>query len=197
MEGNMPRRLRNFFIAPVIMLTAALSENINADTPAVLVKLKEPGVLAVMRHAIAPGTGDPAGFTLDDCSTQRNLDDRGREQARMIGSAFREAGVVFDRVLTSQWCRCRETADLVGLGEIEDFPALNSFFQDQTTRSEQTERLREFIGSLSERERILFVTHQVNITALTGQGIASGEVFIIRMDDGGQVEVIGQFLVHP
>lgn len=193
----MPRRLTNLLGAPAITLIAALSQFGYADTPAVPDELSRPGVHAIMRHVIAPGTGDPEGFELDDCSTQRNLDDRGREQARMIGRAFREAGVAFDRILTSQWCRCRETADLLGLGKTEDFPALNSFFQDRSTRSEQTAQLRDFIGSLPDSEKILLVTHQVNITALTGRGIASGEVFLIEVDGGGRVEVIGELLVRP
>ncbi len=75
-----------------------------------------PGTVAIMRHAIAPGTGDPSGFDIGDCSTQRNLDDRGRKQARKVGQAFRAAGIAVDRVLTSQWCRCRETARLLELG---------------------------------------------------------------------------------
>ena len=88
----------------------------------------EPGAIAIMRHALAPGTGDPANLTIGDCSTQRNLDDRGRDQARAIGSALRERGIVFDVVLSSQWCRTLETAKLLGLGTVVDAPALNSFF---------------------------------------------------------------------
>ena len=74
--------------------------------------LREPGAVAIMRHALAPGGGDPAGFDVTDCATQRNLDDRGRDQARAIGAALRERGFTFGRVLTSQWCRCRDTATL-------------------------------------------------------------------------------------
>ena len=72
-------------------------------------RLSEPGIVAILRHAFAPGTGDPASFRLDDCTTQRNLDAQGRAQARKIGAAIRAAGVTVDRVVTSQWCRCRET----------------------------------------------------------------------------------------
>ena len=84
--------------------------------------LDRPGAFAIMRHALAPGTGDPAGFTLEDCSTQRNLDDRGRAQALAIGAAFRARGVQFDAVLSSQWCRCQETASLLELGEVTPAP---------------------------------------------------------------------------
>jgi phosphohistidine phosphatase SixA len=136
--------------------------------------LKRPGAIAIMRHAIAPGTGDPAEFRLGDCITQRNLDDRGRTQARAIGQAFRENGIVVDRVLSSQWCRCLETAELLDLGPVEEFPALNSFFADRSTRNAQTRETRSFLASLPDDARIMLVTHQVNITALTGRSVASG-----------------------
>lgn len=96
--------------------------------------LDQPGAIAIMRHALAPGTGDPSDFDVTDCSTQRNLDDRGRAQARAIGKAFRDPDITFDAVLTSQWCRCRETAALLGLGTPRAEPALNSFFSDFSTR---------------------------------------------------------------
>ena len=94
-------------------------------------RLSEPGIVAILRHAFAPGTGDPATFALDDCITQRNLDAQGREQARKIGAAIRAAGVNVDRVLTSQWCRCRDTARFLDLRPVEDLPALNSFFRNR------------------------------------------------------------------
>lgn len=156
--------------------------------------LEEPGAMAIMRHALAPGTGDPAAFEIGDCSTQRNLDDRGRAQARAIGAAFRERGIAFDRVLTSQWCRCRETADLLDLGEVSDAPALNSFFQDRSTRAKQTEEARALIAEASGP--MMLVTHQVNISALTGQFTRSGEVLVIRLD-GDDVEILGSILIEP
>ena len=111
-----------WIVAILFLLPASVAAN---DWDA----LTEPGAFAIMRHALAPGTGDPADFRLDDCTTQRNLDARGREQARAIGAAFRDRGITFDVVLTSQWCRTRETAELLGLGEVVEAPALNSFFQ--------------------------------------------------------------------
>lgn len=159
--------------------------------------LRRPGAVAIMRHAIAPGTGDPADFRLGDCSTQRNLDDRGREQARAIGAAIRTAGVEVDRVLSSQWCRSRETAELLGLGPVEEMPALNSFFRDRATRAAQTRTLRAFLGRLPEDERVVMVTHQVNITALTGRGVSSGEVFVLQPGPEGEVEVLAEILIRP
>lgn len=159
--------------------------------------LKRPGVIAIMRHAIAPGTGDPANFQLTDCSTQRNLDERGRAQARAVGRAIRENGVVIDRVLSSQWCRCLETAELLQLVQVEEFPALNSFFSDRSTEDAQTEETRNFLARLPDDAQIILVTHQVNITALTGRPVRSGEVFVIDVTPDGHVEVLAQILIRP
>lgn len=157
--------------------------------------LQEPGALAIMRHALAPGTGDPAGFRVDDCSTQRNLDARGRAQARAIGAAFAARGIAFDAVYSSQWCRTRETAELVQRGRVADWPSLNSFFADFSTRDAQTRqtrtRLRQNAG-----QRLLLVSHQVNISALTGRGTRSGEVLIVRLE-GDAVRVLGSILIAP
>lgn len=156
--------------------------------------LKDPDAIAVMRHALAPGTGDPSGFTLGDCSTQRNLDERGREQARKIGNAFRDRGIDFDLVLTSQWCRTQETAELLSVGPVVDAPSLNSFFQDFSTRDRQTRETLQLIQETGGR--LMLVSHQVNISALTGRGTRSGEVLIIRLMDG-EAQVIGSILIDP
>jgi phosphohistidine phosphatase SixA len=156
--------------------------------------LETPGAFAIMRHALAPGTGDPAGFDLQECGTQRNLDDRGRAQARAIGAAFRARGVGFDAVLSSQWCRCRETAELLGLGEVEGVAAFNSFFRDY---SRQPARTRAALDLLEGRDdRPIVVTHQVNISALTGRGTRSGEVLVVRRA-GDRLEVLGSILIAP
>ena len=156
--------------------------------------LKDPDAIAVMRHALAPGTGDPSGFTLGDCSTQRNLDERGREQARKIGNAFRDRGIDFDLVLTSQWCRTQETAELLSVGPVVDAPSLNSFFQDFSTRDRQTRETLELTQETGGR--LMLVSHQVNISALTGRGTRSGEVLIIRLMDG-EAQVIGSIVIDP
>jgi phosphohistidine phosphatase SixA len=156
--------------------------------------LDEPGAIAIMRHALAPGTSDPSNFRLGDCATQRNLDDRGREQARRIGAAFRERGYSFDAVYTSQWCRCRETAQLLDLGPVEDAPELNSFFQDFSKRESRTAEARAMIAATSGTR--MLVSHQVNISALTGRTTRSGEVLIIRMN-GQKAEVLGSIMIEP
>jgi phosphohistidine phosphatase SixA len=162
-----------------------------------LERLREPGTHAIMRHALAPGTGDPAALDLSDCSTQRNLDERGRAQAREIGRALSNAGIVFDQVLTSQWCRCRETAALLGVGDPEDLPALNSFFRDRSKGKGQTEQLKRHIAGLKEGRTVMFVTHYVNILGLTERAVTSGEVLVFRQDDAGEIEVMGTYLLRP
>ena len=154
----------------------------------------EPGAIAIMRHALAPGTGDPANLTIGDCSTQRNLDERGRDQARAIGATLRERGITFDSVLSSQWCRTRETAELLGLGPVTEAPPLNSVFRDFSTRDQQTDATRDLIARTETS--VMLVTHQVNISALTGQSTRSGEILIIRETDAG-IEVLGSILIQP
>lgn len=156
--------------------------------------LREPGAIAIMRHALAPGTGDPARFEIDNCATQRNLDQRGRDQAAAIGDALRAEGITFDAVLTSQWCRTRETADLLGFGEPRDAPSLNSFFGQYERRDAQTRDTFALLQSMTGR--LMLVTHQVNITALTGRGTRSGEIIVFRLTDAG-VDVLGSILIDP
>lgn len=158
--------------------------------------MRRPGAIALMRHAYAPGTGDPAAFRLGDCSTQRNLNDEGREQARRIGAAFRANGIAVDRVLSSQWCRSSETADLLALGEVEELPSLNSFFDARDRREDQTRATIGFLREQPEDQRMVLVSHQVNIRALTGRGTASGEIIVVDIDPDGAVEVLGEILIR-
>ena len=160
-------------------------------------RLSEPGIVAILRHAFAPGTGDPASFKLDDCATQRNLDAQGREQARKIRAAIRAAGVTVDRALTSQWCRCRDTARHLDLGPVEDLPALNSFFRNRDRAGRQTAELQQFLRRLPAGKTVVLVTHQVNITALTGRVPASGEVFLLRLGRDGTISVVDEILIGP
>lgn len=175
----------------ILVLCAALTQRAEASKfETGWMRLKEAGTIAIMRHAIAPGTGDPVNFRIGNCSTQRNLDERGRDQARHIGAAIRAAGVKIDRVLSSQWCRCLETAELLQLGAVEELTSLNSFFADRSTGGAQTEALREFLIGLSNDETVFLVTHQVNITALTGVFPASGEVILFKVAADGTPSVL-------
>lgn len=171
-----------------VLAWANPSDTVQQD-PWVIWKL--PGVHAVMRHATAPGTGDPDGFTLGVCSTQRNLSAAGRAEARAFGQRVRSNGVRISKVYSSQWCRCKHTAQEMALGDAAELPALNSFFQERDKSGEQTRALLAFIEKLPPNENVLFVTHQVNITSLTGVYPSAGEVVLFRFENG-RVKVLGQ-----
>jgi len=181
----------------VALVTALLLPPAPTTADARFALLSRPGIVAIVRHAHAPGTGDPTRFALDDCTTQRNLGVRGREQAREIGTAIRAAGVTVDRVLTSQWCRCRDTARLLDLGPVEDLPVLNSFFRNPARADRQTAELRRFLVGLPPGEIVILVTHYVNIRALTGRGATSGEVFLLEIGRDGTISVVDEILIGP
>lgn len=156
-----------------------------ADSP--VESLRAGGVL-LLRHAIAPGFGDPAGFRIDDCSTQRNLSDAGRQQARDIGAWLRARGISRARVYSSQWCRCLETARLLGLGEVSPLPGLNSFFQSPEDRMPNLAAVRDFLaGQMLRNEPLVLVTHQVTVTALTGIYPDSGEGVVATLGENGEL----------
>jgi broad specificity phosphatase PhoE len=153
--------------------------------------LRAGGLIMLMRHAqTVPGTGDPPGFRLDDCSTQRNLSEDGRAQARRVGDRLRAEQIPVDRVLTSAWCRCRETAELLDLGPVERLPPLDSFFEDRSQRERHRAGMLEFIAGWTGPGNALLVTHQVNITAFAGGSVASGELVI--MTAGAQPATVGR-----
>lgn len=173
--------LRRSILLLLPCLAAMAAPVLAQDDPWTALK---PDGIVLFRHANAPGVGDPAGFTLGDCATQRNLDERGREQARAIGAAFRAKGVTVGKVLTSQWCRSRETAELAFPGQAEDEPAFNSFFAERDAEPAATEAARNILVQWKGHGVLVVVTHQVNITALTGVTPASGEGIVVRAGDG-------------
>lgn len=185
------------FVLAFLLLPALWSGPVAAievDRERVWALLAKPGHVALMRHADAPGTGDPAGFRIGDCATQRNLGERGREQARRLGAEFRRRAIAVALVLTSQWCRARETAALMAIGSTEDEPtALNSFFGRPGEREAATAALRRRLAMLpADAGLVLMVTHQVNITALTGVFPASGEMVVLKRDATGAVSTVGR-----
>ena len=151
--------------------------------------------MVVLRHARAPGTGDPPNFRLGDCSTQRNLSSEGRKQAARLGERLRAAGLASTTVYSSQWCRCLETALNLAAGPVVELPALNSFFEASDRERGQTEALRAWIASADLSRPVVLVTHQVNITALTGVVPAEGEILILRRDSG-KLSVVERFPDH-
>jgi len=179
----MLHRLARLLLTLILFTAASVIAPAHADEAAAWAALGEGGHIILMRHATTtPGTGDPPNFRLSDCSTQRLLSDAGRAQAKAIGAALREWGVKADRVLSSAWCRCVETAELMDLGPVEIFEPLNSFFGTGDATGRQTEAVRKLIGDWKGPGTLVLVTHQVNVTALTDVFPASGEMVVLSPD---------------
>ncbi|MBI5260383.1 MAG: histidine phosphatase family protein [Bradyrhizobium sp.] len=149
--------------------------------------------VALMRHTDAPGgTGDPPGFRLDDCATQRNLSAKGRADAARIGARLKSERIEVERILSSPWCRCKETATLLELGPVEAEPT----FGNVVVLSDQREFLvaggRAVVGKWTGNGILLVVTHGANIMALTGILPATGEIVVVRSGSGGGIERVGR-----
>jgi phosphohistidine phosphatase SixA len=151
------------------------------------------GYVLLMRHALAPGVGDPANLRVGDCSTQRNLNDQGRQDARDIGQWIKRREVRILRVESSRWCRAKETAKLLGLGPVRLNKNLDSLFQDEDALNDpQTANIRKRIVSHRNTSGLLiFVGHFVNISAVVGVGVESGEGVLVRANSQGQIKVMG------
>jgi len=157
-----------------------------------LAELAKPGRVLMLRHANAPGIGDPPDFKLEDCSTQRNLDAAGRAQAQALGRHLAQAGVKEARVYSSQWCRCLETAKLLNLGPVKPQPTLNSFFARSGQRETTLAALRSFLAGLpTNGPPVILVTHQVTITAFTGEGVNSGGGSLFELNGSGAPRLLG------
>lgn len=175
----------------LLAMFLAVAASAATDEIALHQALGSGGHVLIVRHAIAPGTGDPDRFKLGDCSTQRNLSAQGREQARRLGARLRTLGVADAGVYTSQWCRASETAHLLGLGVVSALPLLNSFFADPARSEAQTRSLRQWLERQAPGRTLVLVTHQVNITALTGAYPASGEIVVLRRSADGTLSPAG------
>lgn len=186
------RRLRWIPLFACMLLLMSASHHLKADEHTVWNALKSGNHVAIMRHAIAPGTGDPAHFKIGDCVTQRNLSAVGRKQAAYIGERFRAKGIHKARVRSSQWCRCLDTATGLALGPVQSLPVLNSFFRNFERQDQQTRQLKAWLDKQPLDAPLVLVTHQVNITALTGVFPASGEMLVLHRSKAGAYVVVGR-----
>lgn len=145
----------------------------------VIESLKEGGKLIFIRHALAPGSGDPENFELQNCSTQRNLNEIGIQQSKKIGLIFKKNEIKIDNIYSSEWCRCKDTAKYA-FDEFETFDALNSFYDIRFAANEdkQIKDFYEFIDSIDSKNNIVFVTHYVVIGAILNIGTSSGEIVV-------------------
>lgn len=157
--------------------------------------LKSGGQVVLIRHAVTtPGSGDPPGMRLDDCTTQRNLTDEGRRHARRIGDAFRKRGVPVGSVLSSPWCRCLETARLA-FGKAEVSQPLSNLFGRHENRDRQVGRLNAMVSKQEKGENRVLVSHGSTILALTGVSPGTGEMVVVTPQGGGKFNVAGRLAV--
>ncbi len=145
----------------------------------ILNSLKEGNKLIFIRHAIAPGNGDPDNFNIKDCSTQRNLNQNGINQSKKIGIFFKKNKIKIDKVLSSEWCRCKDTAKYA-FDNFEIFDALNSFYDERFAENEikQINDLKKYIKKWNSDKNLVFVTHYVVISSILNTGTSSGEIII-------------------
>ena len=180
------------FFSPIFLyffcVTIALSENKELSSSPLLYEQRN---IYLLRHALAPGMGDPEEFNVEDCSTQRNLSAEGRKQAFRIGVRFRDNGIKTAYVVSSQWCRCLETAKLLGFGNITENQILNSFFDQFHLQDKRTASLRDWLLRYQLDVPLILVTHQVNITALTGIYPTSGEAVVVKVINGDSIKALG------
>ena len=165
-----------FFIITFISLSTSIKADLNKK---LINQLEDGGKLIFIRHAYAPGNGDPNNFNLNDCSTQRNLNVDGRKQARNIGEFFKENKIKIYKVLSSEWCRCKETADIA----FEDFSTnsfLNSFYSSkfEKNKGKQIEDLNNYVKKFKGNKNLIFVTHYVLISEVLNYGPSSGEIVV-------------------
>lgn len=143
----------------------------------------------LMRHADAPGYGDPKGYQLDQCATQRNLGEAGKKQSQIIGKWLKSQGISNALIFSSPWCRCLDTAKLLDLGPVITAPELGSFFDDMRLEKEQTRNLEKLIKTqlgLQTKTPIIMVTHHVNIQAYTDKVVNVGDMVLVKVDQNGR-----------
>ena len=168
------------FLKLLIIIFISLTTSIKADLNKKLINtLEDGGKLIFIRHAYAPGNGDPDNFTLDDCSTQRNLNEEGRKQAQYIGNFFKENKIKIDKVLSSEWCRCKETAK-IAFKNFSTNSFLNSFYSSKyrKNKEKQIEMLNDYVKKYKNNQNLIFVTHYVLISEVLNYAPSSGEIVV-------------------
>ena len=159
-----------------IFLTCGVKADLNQN---LIKEFEQGGKLIFIRHAYAPGSGDPKNFNLNDCSTQRNLSDDGRKQAQRIGEFFTKNKIEIDKVLSSEWCRCKETAK-IAFKNYSTNSFLNSFYSSKFSKNKdkQVKAFNYYIKNLESKKNLIFVTHYVFISEVLNYGPSSGEIVV-------------------
>jgi broad specificity phosphatase PhoE len=183
-----------WFALWMLALLAGGAHDTRADE-AVWSALQRGGHVVLIRHAITvPGVGDPPGFRLHDCTTQRNLTDEGRAHARRVGAAFRARKIAVGRLLSSPWCRCIETARLA-FGPPDTSVPLSNLFGRPENREPQVTELRRIVGAWRARGNLVLVSHGSTISALTGVPPATAEMVVVKPEGGETFSVVGRISV--
>ena len=169
-------KILKFLIIILISLTSPIKADLNKN---LLNQLVDGGKLIFIRHAYAPGGGDPDNFNLSDCSTQRNLNHEGREQAKYIGEFFKKNKIKIDKVLSSEWCRCKETAK-IAFKNFSTISFLNSFYSSkyEKNKEKQIEMLNDYVHKFKSKKNLIFVTHYVLISEVLNYAPSSGEIVV-------------------
>lgn len=187
----MGKRANIFCLLLALLALAARAES--ADEEMVWSALKSGGYVVLIRHAVTePGVGDPDGFEIGKCSTQRNLSVQGRADAKRIGNAFRQRAIPISEVLSSRWCRCLDTAN-IAFGKASPVPMLDSMFNDREKPAD--EKIREVFAAIARRPasgNLILVTHNQNIQALTGVSPTSGEMVVVAPAEPGKLKLVGR-----
>ena len=168
-----------------------ITTHVDARPNNLFLKLNSENHIMLLRHTLAPGIGDPLNFSLYDCRTQRNLSNKGIQQAQKIGRFLVKNNLKNINIYSSQWCRCKETAKEIALGTYKTLDLLNSFFSNHKIGALQTRNLENWIKELSLKTPTLLVTHQVNITALVGHYPTQGEIVFAKRLRNGKLRLVG------
>ena len=170
----------NFLLIIFITINSPVKADLNQN---LINELKQEGKLIFIRHAYAPGGGDPINFDISNCNTQRNLNDSGRIQADKIGSLFRDNNISIHKVYSSEWCRCKETA-LIAFNEFETKNFLNSFYSSKFSKNKikQIKELKKYIEESQNEGNLVLITHYVVISEVLGYVPTSGEIIISNKD---------------
>jgi phosphohistidine phosphatase SixA len=186
--------------AVVFLVVCVASGAAAQDAGTLWAALRSGGHVALVRHtATAGGAGDPPGFRLEDCATQRNLVDKGRDQARRLGERFRAEGIAVGKVMSSQWCRCQETAALLALGPVEMSATFNNAFTFRDRIDELTAGARAIVTAWTGPGVLVVVTHGANILPLTGVMPEEGGVVIVRAEpaSASKLHTLGRIPPEP
>ena len=185
----------NLLLTIFSLMLTLIPQHGDASPKNLFLNLNSENHIMLLRHTLAPGMGDPLNFNLYDCRTQRNLSNRGIQQAKKIGRFFVKNNLKRINIYSSQWCRCKETAKEIALGSYRTLDLLNSFFSNHKIGARQTHNLENWIKGLSLKMPTLLVTHQVNITALVGHYPTQGEIVFAKRLRNGKLIFVGSIKV--